>query len=46
MQLVLGRPFFGFLCDVLGTKLGGVLLLRMCHEAMPFVIGRFVGRKM
>ena len=32
--------FLGFLCYVLGTKLGGVLLLRMCHKAMPFVIWR------
>ena len=29
-----------FLCyDVLGTKLGGALLLCMCQKAMPFVIG-------
>jgi hypothetical protein len=28
-----------FLCyHVLGTKLGGALLLRMCHKAMHFVI--------
>ena len=26
------------LCYVLGTKLGGALLLRMCHKAMHFVI--------
>ena len=25
-------PFLGFLCYVLGTKLGGVLLFRMCFE--------------
>ena len=33
-------PFLGFLCCVWGMKLGGVLLLRMCHKAMPFVIWR------
>ena len=38
--------FVGFLCYVLGTKLGGVLPLRMCHKVMPFVIGRLVGRTM
>ena len=38
--------FLRFLCYVLGTKLGGVLPLRMCHKAMPFVIGVLVGRKM
>ena len=31
-EVTLG-PFVGFLCYVLGTKLGGVLLLRM-HEMM------------
>ena len=31
-EVTLG-PFLGFLCYVLGTKLGGVLLLRM-HEMM------------
>ena len=25
-------PFLGFRCYVLGTKLGGVLLFRMCFE--------------
>ena len=38
--------FLGFLCYVLGTKLGGVLPLRMCHKAVPFVIGGLVGCKM
>ena len=33
------RPFFGFMCYVLGTKLGGVLLLRMCRKGMPFACG-------
>ena len=37
-------PFLRFLCYVLGTKLGGVLPLRMCHKAIPFVIGGLVGR--
>ena len=32
--------FLGFLCYGFGTKLGGVLPLRMCHKAMPFVIWR------
>ena len=32
-------PFFGFMCYVLGTKLGGVLLLRMCRKGMPFACG-------
>ena len=30
-EVTLG-PFLGFLCYVLGTKLGGVLLFRMCFE--------------
>ena len=30
----------GFLCYVLGTKLGSVLLLRMRHKAMQLVLGR------
>jgi len=38
--------FLGFLCYVLGTKLGGVLLLRMRHKAMHFVLGGLVGHKM
>ena len=33
------RPFLGFMCYVLGTKLGGVLLLRMCRKGMPFACG-------
>ena len=40
------RNFLRFLCYVLGTKLGGVLPLRMCHKAMPVVIGVLVGRKL
>ena len=38
--------FLGFLCYVLGTKLGCVLLLRMRHKAMQVVFGRLAGRKM
>jgi hypothetical protein len=35
-----------FLCyDVLGTKLGGALLLCMCQKAMPFVIGGRAGAR-
>ena len=41
----LGSFFGGFLCYVLGTKLGGVLLLRMCHEALQVVTGGFAGRE-
>ena len=44
-EVALGS-FLGFLCYVLGTKLGGVLPLRMCHKVMPFVIGTLVGRTM
>ena len=29
---VTSGPFLGFLCCVLGTKLGGVLLFRMCFK--------------
>ena len=37
--------FLGFLCYVLGTKLGGVLLLRMRHKVMQLVLGRLAGNK-
>ena len=33
-------------CYVFGTKLGGVLPLRMRHKAMQLVLGRLAGRKM
>ena len=38
--------FLQFLCYVLGTKLGGVLLLRMRPKAMQLVLGRLAGCKM
>ena len=38
--------FLRFLCYVLGTKLGGILLLRMHHKAMQLVLGRPAGYKM
>jgi len=31
---------------ILGTKFGGVLLLRMRHQAMQLVVGRLAGCKM
>ena len=36
-EVTLG-PFLGFPCYVLGTKLGGVLLLRMRQKAMQLVL--------
>ena len=38
--------FLRFRCYVLGTKLGGVLLLRMRPKAMQLVLGRLAGCKM
>ena len=38
--------FLRSLCYVLGTKLGGILLLRMHHKAMQLVLGRPAGYKM
>ena len=43
-EVTLG-PFLGFLCYVLGTKLGAVLPLRMRHKAMQLVLGRLAGNK-
>ena len=36
-EVTLG-PFVGFLCYVLGTKLGGVLLLRMREMLLCFAV--------
>ena len=35
----------GFICDVLGTKLGAVLPLRMRHKATQLMLGRLAGDK-
>ena len=43
-EVTLG-PFLGFLCYVLGTKLGAVLPLRMRHKVMQLVLGRLAGNK-
>ena len=37
LEVTLG-PFVGFLCYVLGTKLGGVLLLRMREMMWCFAV--------
>ena len=42
---VLGT-FLEFLCYVLRSKLGGVLLLWMRHKAMQLMLGRLAGCKM
>ena len=43
-EVTLG-PFLGFLCYVLGTKLGAVLPLRMRHKVMQLVLGGLAGNK-
>ena len=43
-EVTLG-PFLGFLCYVLGTKLGAVLPLRMRHTVMQLVLGGLAGNK-